>query len=87
MRRALTLAPLLFVIPMPLLALSGEPQPAPSPTPVVNKEASNKLICRREVKTSSRMGAAKICLTRQQWEEKDEAGRRDLRQTEGNGGR
>jgi hypothetical protein len=72
---------------MPLLAQSAEAQSLLSPEPVVKKEASNKPICRREVKTSSRMGAAKICLTRQQWEEKDEARRRDLRQTEGNGGR
>jgi len=33
------------------------------------------------------MGAAEICLTRQQWEKKDEVGHRDPRQTEGNGGR
>ena len=87
MRLPLILAALTLTLPMPLLAQSADPQPVPSPAPVVKKEASNKMICRREVKTSSRMGAAKICLTRQQWEEKDEAGRRDLRQTEGNGGR
>lgn len=69
------------------LAQSAEAQPLLSPAPVLKKEASNKPICRRELKTSSQMGAAKICLTRQQWEEKDEAGRRDLRQTQGNGGR
>lgn len=83
MRLTLTLAALTLALPIPLLAQSAEPQPVPSPTPVVKKDASNKLICRREVKTSSRMGAAKTCLTRQQWEERDAASRRDLRETEG----
>jgi len=87
LRLPLTFAAFVLALPMPLLAQSAEAQPLLSPAPVLKKEASNKPICRREVKTSSRMGAAKICLTRQQWEEKDEAGRRDLRQTEGNGGR
>ncbi len=83
MRLPLTLAAVALALPMPLFAQSAEPQPVPSPAPVAKKEASDKLICRREVKTSSRMGAAKICLTRQQWEEKDAASRRDLRETEG----
>lgn len=83
MRLSLTFAALAIAIPMPLLAQSAEPQPVPSPTPVVKKEASNKMICRREVKTSSRMGAPKTCLTRQQWEERDAANRRDLRETDG----
>ena len=83
----LTLAPLALFLPMPLFAQSAETQPVPSTATAVKQEASNKLICRHEVKTSSRMGAAKTCLTRQQWEARDDAGRRDLRQTEGNGGR
>ncbi len=83
MRLPLILAALTLTLPMPLLAQSAEPQPVPSPAPVVKKEASNKLICRREVKTSSRMGAPKVCLTRQQWDERDAANRRDLRETDG----
>ncbi len=83
MRLTLTLAALALALPMPLLAQSAEPQPEPSPTPVAKKDTSSKLICRREVKTSSRMGAPKVCLTRQQWEERDAANRRDLRETDG----
>ena len=79
MRLQLTLAALALALPIPTLAQSAEQQPLPLPAPVVKQEASNKLICRREVKTRARMGAAKTNLTRQQWEKKDEAGRRDLR--------
>jgi hypothetical protein len=83
MRLVLALAAL--ALPMPLLAQSTEPQPEASPTPETKKkDDANRRICRVEGKTGSRMGAVKVCLTRAQWEQRDEANRRDLRETEGN---
>lgn len=77
------IAALAIALPMPILAQSADPAPAPSPAPEAKKEDPDKLICKREVKTASRMGAAKTCLTRAQWAKRDEAARRDLRETEG----
>lgn len=83
MRLPLTFAALALALPMPILAQSADPQPAPSSSPEAKKEDADKKICKREVKTASRMGAPKICLTREQWAQRDAENRRQLRETEG----
>ncbi|HWI76236.1 MAG TPA: hypothetical protein VNS53_04040 [Sphingomicrobium sp.] len=44
-----------------------DPQPVPAPTA---KSDVNKLVCKKEETIGSRLAAKKVCLTVQQWQER-----------------
>lgn len=75
MRLALTLAAAALALPLPLLAQAADPAPdAPAAEPVkkakkAKAENPDRLICKQEKKTGSRMGVTSTCLTARQWQE------------------
>lgn len=68
MRFAPTIAAIALALPLPLLAQSTDPDPEASPSPV--QEGREKVICKQEKTTGSRVAAKKTCLTEKQWRDK-----------------
>ena len=57
-----------IAVAMPAAAQTTvDPQPVPAPTA---KTDVNKLVCKREETLGSRLGAKKVCLTVQQWQDR-----------------
>jgi hypothetical protein len=72
----------MFAIALSVLLLATETAAA---TPAQATQAqtsaetkSEKKICKREQATESRLGSKRICLTAQQWRERQDAATRDL---------
>jgi hypothetical protein len=61
---------LLFVPSLALAAVSGDGAPAASST-----DKGSKMICREIDETGSRLGAKRVCMTRDQWDEQRRAAR------------
>lgn len=59
-----------------LLALAGQQANAASPPPP--PPAKDKMICKKEDSTGSRLGGRRICHTRQDWDEIAIIARRDV---------
>jgi hypothetical protein len=68
LRLAPTLAALALALPLPLLAQSADPRPEASPSP--GQDGGEKVICKQEKATGSRVPAKKTCLTEKQWRDK-----------------
>lgn len=72
-----------------LLMLAADPAAAPvAPTPTASIETTrtikavenpNKVICRAEEMTGSRLGAVRICMTKAQWDERSAADQQYLK--------
>ncbi|MBQ1542813.1 MAG: hypothetical protein IIZ63_12495 [Caulobacteraceae bacterium] len=67
---------------------AGTPEPAPS-APAVDPGGNtkghkdpNEKICVSKAETGSRLGGAKVCMTRQQWDEQRMENRRNLEQNQ-----
>ncbi|HEV2817974.1 MAG TPA: hypothetical protein VGW40_12225 [Allosphingosinicella sp.] len=62
-----------------LVASAGFTQPpaSPSSTDAPDSHDPNELICQRMLMPGSRLNAGRVCMTRQQWEQRRQADRMD----------
>lgn len=57
-----------LVLAAPALAAGqGEPEKAAPSTEEVTDASQNRMICKRQKSTGSRLGAKKVCMTAAQW--------------------
>jgi hypothetical protein len=57
--------------PAPATAVAT-PASQPTPAQAAKKKAPSDVICKPDVGTGSRVGGVKICLTREQWRERED---------------
>lgn len=84
MRQSLTFAALMIALAAPLAGQATGPQPEASATPTADAE---KVICKQDKQTGSRVASRKTCLTARQWRERAAQAQEDLgrRTRTGNG--
>jgi hypothetical protein len=88
MRLSLILASAALALPVPLIAQSAVPQPEASGSPAAKQDGPEKVICKKEIATGSRVAARRTCLTERQWRERAAQAQEalDRRARSGNGG-
>jgi len=62
-------------------AAAQDPSPSIEPQPIVvstEKAEVNRVVCKKEEQIGSRLGAKKVCLTVQQWQERAAEDRNQL---------
>jgi hypothetical protein len=88
MGRPLILAAIALSLTAPLHAQSTPPQPDASGSPTAIMDVPEKVICKQEKATGSRVASRKTCLTDRQWRERAAKVQEDLDRMvrTGNGG-
>ncbi|HMG46584.1 MAG TPA: hypothetical protein VK614_03890 [Allosphingosinicella sp.] len=67
-----------------LAASAGFAQPAASPPATPDDHDPNEMVCQRVQMLGSRLNAARMCMTRQQWDQRRQADRRDAERAQTN---
>ena len=65
----------LLILAAALAAASGLAQPPASPPATPNNHDPNEMICQRVQMLGSRLNAGRMCMTRQQWDDRRRADR------------
>jgi hypothetical protein len=72
-----------MVLPFLLFAAAAGEQPAAAPA----SYDGDKVVCKRIDQTGSRLGSKRICMTRNEWAEKERSDQQELKRMQANSGR